>query len=190
MSPRVLIIGGGAIGSVLAARLVLQGHSVTVLDTNEEHVKRMRDPGLNVDLIDREVVKQIDAVSNPTDLHGTYDFGLITLKAPYIRSALEPLVKAKRVASYVSLGNGLVQDLIRDIVSDEQVIVGIISWGATNLGPGHIRQTTVAPIVIGESAENNSTDTSLLASILAGAAEVERTIDIEGLIWSKLLLNS
>lgn len=62
--------------------------------------------------------------------------------------------------------------------------------GATHLHPGHIRQTTVAPIVLGTSQDNNSTDTALLARILASAAEVEQTKDIEGLIWSKLLLNS
>lgn len=125
MGPRVLVIGGGAIGGVLAARLASHGHSITVLDTNAEHVERMRDPGLSVEMIDRVLVTQIDAVSSSTDLQGTYDFGLITLKAPFIQSALELLVKAKRIKSYVSLGNGLVQDLIRDVVGDEQVIVGL-----------------------------------------------------------------
>ena len=43
---RVLVVGGGAIGGITAAKLAGEVRRVVVLDTNEEHVARLRDPGL------------------------------------------------------------------------------------------------------------------------------------------------
>src|SRR3954463_2559958 len=43
---KVLVVGGGAIGGITAAKLAPGLERVTVLDTNAEHVARLRDPGL------------------------------------------------------------------------------------------------------------------------------------------------
>ena len=42
----VLVVGGGAIGGITAAKLAGEVRRVVVLDTNEEHVARLREPGL------------------------------------------------------------------------------------------------------------------------------------------------
>ena len=36
--PRILVVGAGAIGGVVAAKLARAGHDVTALDANREHV--------------------------------------------------------------------------------------------------------------------------------------------------------
>ena len=46
--------------------------------------------------------------------------------------------------AFVSLGNGLVQDRIAAIVGEENLVVGTVEWGATNLGAGHLARTTRA----------------------------------------------
>ena len=97
MPKRILIIGGGAIGGVTAARLARSGHDVTVLDADREHVQRMRDPGLEVDLVGESHTVPLIAVSDVSELSGTYEFGLVTLKAPHIRTALKPLVEMQCV---------------------------------------------------------------------------------------------
>jgi 2-dehydropantoate 2-reductase len=43
----VLVVGGGAIGGITAAKLAGEVRRVVVLDTNEEHVEHLREPGLS-----------------------------------------------------------------------------------------------------------------------------------------------
>ena len=50
----ILVIGAGAIGGVTAAKMKGGVRRVTVLDSDEEHVARMRDPGLLLDDLGEE----------------------------------------------------------------------------------------------------------------------------------------
>jgi 2-dehydropantoate 2-reductase len=65
-----------------------------------------------------------------------------------------------------------------------------VEWGATNLGPGHLAQTTRAPFVVGEPDGVTRDRTRLLAEALGTVADVRVTQNIRGQVWSKLLVNS
>src|SRR5918998_3121123 len=162
----ILVIGAGAIGGVTAAKTEGGVRGVSVLDADEEHVGRMRDPGLLLDELGEERQVRLDAHADVSDLEDPFDFALVTLKAPHLEAALGPLVERGLARAYVSLGNGLVQDRIAAIVGGENLIVGTVEWGATNLGPGHLAQTTRAPFVIGEPDGKTKDRTQLLAQAL------------------------
>jgi len=88
-----LVVGAGAIGGVTAAKMEGGVRRVTVLDANEEHVEKMRDPGLLLDDLGQERRVRLDAHSDPGDLEDPFDFALVTLKAPHLEAALGPLVE-------------------------------------------------------------------------------------------------
>ena len=186
----VLVVGAGAIGGVTAAKMKGKVRRVTVLDADREHVERMRDPGLLLVDLGEEKRVPLDAHADPADLEGPFDFALVTLKAPHLEAALGPLVERGLARTFVSLGNGLVQDRIAGIVGNENLIVGTVEWGATNLGAGHLAQTTRAPFVIGELDGETRERTRLLAEALETVADVRITENISGQVWSKLLVNS
>jgi 2-dehydropantoate 2-reductase len=186
----VLVVGAGAIGGVTAAKMEGGIRSVSVLDANKEHVERMREPGLLLDELGEERHVRLDAHADTSDLQGPFDFALVTLKAPHLESALGPLVERGLARTFVSLGNGLVQDRIAAIVGEENLIVGTVEWGATNLGAGHLAQTTRGPFVIGEPDGESKYRTPLLAEALETVADVRVTENISGQVWSKLLVNS
>lgn len=188
--PRLLVVGGGAIGGVTAAKLARAGHDVVVLDANPEHVACMRAPGLTLDELDSRSTVTINAVADSANLAGRFTTALVTVKAPYLEAALAPLVERDLIDTYVSLGNGLVQDRIQRLTGVGRLMVGTVEWGATNLGPGHVAQTTVAPIVLGEAEGPVRPRTRALAHVLSDVAEVRVTDDIGGQVWSKLLVNS
>ena len=185
----VLVVGGGAIGGVTAAKMAGGVERVSVLDADTEHVERMR-AGLDVDVLGEGRRVALDAHAGPEGLEGPFDFALVTLKASHLEAALAPLVERGLVRTYVSLGNGLVQERIAGIVGSESLIWGTVEWGATNLGPGRLAQTTRAPFVIGEPDGETRDRTRLLAEALGVVEDVRLTGNIRGQVWSKLLVNS
>jgi 2-dehydropantoate 2-reductase len=184
----VLVVGAGAIGGVTAALMEGKVRRVMVLDADTEHVAKLRDPGLRLDRRGAESTVRLDAYSDPDALPAKADFALITLKAAYLEPALPPL--RERADAFVSLGNGLVQDRIADLVGPDKLLIGTVEWGATNLGPGHLAKTTEAPFVIGEPDGSESERVRRLAEALGTAADVHVSRNIRGQVWSKLLINS
>jgi 2-dehydropantoate 2-reductase len=92
--------------------------------------------------------------------------------------------------TFVSLGNGLVQERIAGIVGEGRLIWGTVEWGSTNLGPGRLAQTTRGPFIIGEPDGSARDRTRLLADALGAVDEARVTENIRGQVWSKLLVNS
>jgi 2-dehydropantoate 2-reductase len=163
---------------------------VSVLDADKEHVRLMRDPGLLLDELGEERRVRLPAHADPDAFENPFDFALVTLKAPHLEAALGPLVERDLAETFVSLGNGLVQDRIAGIVGGGKLIIGTVEWGATNLGPGHLAQTTRAPFVVGEPDGVTRDRTRRLAEALGTVADVRVTQNIRGQVWSKLLVNS
>ncbi|HEY2258186.1 MAG TPA: 2-dehydropantoate 2-reductase [Solirubrobacteraceae bacterium] len=184
----VLVVGGGAIGGVTAALMNGKVRRVMVLDANRDHVARLREPGLDFDCLGEPRTVALDAYADAGELPVDPEFALVTLKAAYLEPALKPL--RDRAATFVSLGNGLVQDRVAELVGADRLLIGTVEWGATNLGPGRLAQTTRAPFVIGEPDGSPSDRLARLAAALGTAAEVRVTNNIRGQVWSKLLINS
>ena len=184
----VLVVGAGAIGGVTAALMQGKVRRVMVLDANEEHVAALREPGLRLDRLGEESTVRLDAYARPEELPTTADFALVTLKAAYLEPALPPL--RERAETFVSLGNGLVQDRVAELVGAERLLIGTVEWGATNLGPGRLAQTTQAPFVIGEPDGSESERVRRLAGVLGTVTDVHVSRNIRGQVWSKLLINS
>ena len=186
----VLVVGGGAIGGITAAKIAGDGHRVVVLDTNEAHVARLRDPGLTFEEAGAEHTVPLEAVESAGELEGEFDFGLVAVKSPFHRAALEPLAATGKVETFVSLGNGLIQERMAELVGADRLLSCLVEWGGNNLGPGRVVRDTIAPMVVGELDGSERERTRLLARCLEAVGPVRLTGNIRGQIWSKLLVNS
>ena len=90
----------------------------------------------------------------------------------------------------MSLGNGLIQDRMAELVGGDRLLSCIVEWGGTNLGPGRVVRDTIAPMVVGELDGSERPRTRLLARCLHAVGDVRLTRNVRGQIWSKLLVNS
>jgi 2-dehydropantoate 2-reductase len=187
---RVLVIGAGAIGGVTAGLMTGQVERVAVIDANAEHVRRLRAPGLLLETDEGTRTVQLEAYRSAGEVNGRFDFGLITVKAVHLEDAVRAVAERDLVDTYVSLGNGLVQDRVIALVGSDRLIAGTVELGATNLGPGHVRRTTSNPFVIGELDGVRRSRIDHLARLLGTVDGVRVTDNIGGQIWSKLLINS
>ena len=186
----VLVVGGGAIGGVTSAMVAGTVERLVVIDAATEHVARMRDPGLWVGLPGGDRVVQLDAATDAQALRGAapFDFALVTVKAVHLEAALTPLAGIADV--FVSLGNGLIHERIGDLVGTDRLIVGVVEWGATNLGPGRVARTSDGGFVVGEPDGRTRGRTRRLAEVLAAVGPVVVSENVVGTVWSKLLVNS
>ena len=78
----ILVVGGGAIGGITAAKLAPALRRVTVLDAHAAHAAALRDPGLVYEEAGAEHRVHLDAVTSPDELEDDYDFALVAIKAP------------------------------------------------------------------------------------------------------------
>jgi 2-dehydropantoate 2-reductase len=186
----VLVVGGGAIGGITAAKLTGAVRRVVVLDAAERHVQLLREPGLTFLEAGTEHVVALDAVSSVAEVEGRFDFALVAVKSPFHRAALEPLAGSREIGAFVSLGNGLIQDAMAAIVGPERLLSCIVEWGATNGGPGRAVRDTIAPMVVGELDGSERDRTRLVARCLEAVGDVRITANLRGQIWSKLLVNT
>ena len=118
----VLVVGGGAIGGITAAKLAGTVRRVVVLDADERHVALLREPGLTYEEAGAEHTVALDAVASPEQLDGEFDFALIAVKSPFHRAALEPLAQRPGMHAFVSLGNGLIQDRMAQLVGADRLL--------------------------------------------------------------------
>jgi 2-dehydropantoate 2-reductase len=145
--PTILVVGGGAIGGITAAQMPC---NVVVLDANAEHVARLRNPGLVYEQEGVEHTVRLSAVTSIDELDGDFDFALIAVKSPQHREVLEPLVARGGIDTFVSLGNGLIQDRMEGIVGKGNLLACIIEWGGSNVAPGRLVRDSLGGYMIGE----------------------------------------
>jgi 2-dehydropantoate 2-reductase len=181
---RVLVVGGGAIGGITAAKLAAD---VVVLDANAEHAAAMRSPGL---VINDEPPIALDVVETVGALEGSFDFALIAVKSPLHDTVLPPLVDRGGIGTFVSMGNGLIQDHMEELVGAGNLIACIVEWGGSNVGPGHLVRDSLGGYMVGELDGSLSSRARALASALEPIGEARVTGNVRGMIWSKLLINS
>lgn len=181
---RVLVVGGGAIGGIIAA---LMDADVTVLDANEAHVAALRSPGL---IIGDAPPVVLDAVASVEELDGSFDLALVAVKSPLHEVALRPLVERGGIGAFCSIGNGLIQDRMEGIVGRGNLLACVVEWGGSNVGPGKLVRDSLGGHIIGELDGSVSERAQALAAALQPVGETRVTDNVRGMIWSKLLINS
>ncbi|MDA0182715.1 hypothetical protein OJ997_20555 [Solirubrobacter phytolaccae] len=181
---RILVVGGGAIGGITAAGV---DADVVVLDANEAHVAKLSDPGL---VINEAAPVKLEAVSTVDALDGEFDFALIAVKAPLHHVAIPPLVERGGIGAFVTLGNGLIQDRMVELVGEGNLLACLVEWGGSNVGPGELIRDSEGGYAVGELDGTITDRAQQLAAALEPIGHTRVTDNVRGMIWTKLQVNS
>jgi 2-dehydropantoate 2-reductase len=188
--PGLVILGGGAVGSVIAAALAAKPGLEPLLVGRGEHVRAIRGNGLRVDgLLDAPL--RLDAAE-------TIDFPLddtllmVTVKATDLDTALSSLALWLRpTTSLLLLQNGLgIRELALDTLRGsplpvENVFIGIVAIGSTFIAPGQVR--CFGGTIRVEPAFAATPWFDLLHGL---KPRFEASRDIGRDLWTKLLVNA
>ncbi|REE86201.1 2-dehydropantoate 2-reductase [Paenibacillus taihuensis] len=189
----IAIVGAGAMGGMLAARLTAAKHDVTLIDVSEALVARINENGLIVDGKEGSEQVNVRAASNPSVI-GAADTVFFFVKAQHTDGAAKlaaPLVGPD--TTVVSLQNGWGNaDVLSSHFPLEQIVVGVTYHSATVVGLGHVAHTGKGATFIGPYADGQTLDRAAqVGELLSDAgipAEVTALVKTE--VWKKLILNA
>lgn len=189
---RTLVVGIGALGGLVAARLRASGSPVWLATRNAESAARLRASGLRVTGVGGAVSVEVAEVA-PVDAYRAGDaFDLVVLAT----KALDAIEVAPRLAGVLGPGgtllpiqNGGVAGTLAERLGEDRVLGGLSNLGATMAAPGLYEQRNAGHLVVGELAGGQSERAERVRRWLGRAVEVRVTPNIRGAVWSKLLLN-
>ena len=194
----VLVVGAGAIGGYVGAKMALAGHEVTLVgrqplvDAVAARGLRLIEPGEEREIRD---CRAVASAKEAFQASRRYDLALFTVKTYDTQSAIDALRPcAQNVDRFLSLQNGVSgEELLAQAFGSEKVLAGTILNPVTIPEPGIVVLEKrrggigIASLRIGESA---SQQTSQLADQLRQAGFRTRVYaDYRAMKWSKLLLN-
>jgi len=190
---RVAILGAGSLGTIMAARVSLNGGSCVLIDTNKEHVDALNRDGATITgFLDLKNVP-VKAIT-PDQMEGIYDLVIVLTKQLANKIALTNLLKYINEKSVVcTLQNGVPEESVAEIVGRERTCGGAVGWGATWVAPGVSQLNTKPEFVIVEIGNlDNVVDDNLkrAEAFLKMAGGVTINTNLSGFRWAKLLMNS
>jgi 2-dehydropantoate 2-reductase len=189
----ILIVGAGAIGSLIGARLSRTSASVLLFSIDREHMEAIRRGGLNIEELDGTVRNYPLATCFEAEkLPPHPDLVLVMVKTYATRNALLPVYDICSTSTvFLTLQNGIGNwEQIAEITGKEAVLAGTTAQGSTLVGPGSIRHGGNGPTYIGELGGPVSERVVRLVELFREAGLVMEPSDqVERQIWEKLIVN-
>jgi 2-dehydropantoate 2-reductase len=180
---KTVILGAGALGSVLGAHLARAGEEVTLI-AREARAKVLQEQGVTITgLVDFTVPVHVTA--RPRELQEA-DYLLVTVKTYDTEAALESVAHL-RVGSVLSVQNGVVKDEQLAQHFGWERTVGAAAFVSAEVTPaGPVRFTANQWLRLGEIPEGTSPRVEALAAALArGGIRAEVSPRIRSVEWTK-----
>jgi 2-dehydropantoate 2-reductase len=186
-TPRILVMGAGGIGGIVAATLTEVGSAVTAVSTNEAIRAAVDAAGYR--LIDDGEQRIVRGWVSPAP-EGRYDLAILATQPPNVEEAARTaLPHLADDAPVVVLQNGLCEERIAAIVGEARVIGAIVAWGASMPEPGRYERTAAGGFQLGRLSGGHDPDLRRVAELLEAIGPVTLTQNLRGARWSKLALN-
>jgi 2-dehydropantoate 2-reductase len=185
--PRILVMGAGGIGGIVAATLTEVGAAVTAVSTNAEIRAAVDTAGYRV--VDEGEERVVRGWISPAP-EGTYDLCILATQPPNVEDAARTaLPHLAEDGTMVVLQNGLCEERIAAIAGEQRVIGAIVAWGASMPEPGRYDRTAAGGFTIGRLSGEIDDDVRRIGELLEAIGPVTLTKNLRGARWSKLALN-
>jgi 2-dehydropantoate 2-reductase len=183
----ILIIGAGAIGSVIGAHLCAQGVHVVMVDIAAPHVEAIKKNGLR--LTGTNPLHVRPRAFHPDELTQRFDRVIFAVKANATRAAMPSVERHLADEGWVlPLQNGLGMLDIASSVGERHVIGAVIAIGAYYEAPGVINFAGRGDTHIGEIDGRPSARVDQLVAMLSCVQPTHASANVIGDAWGKLAL--
>ena len=187
---RLLLMGCGSVGGVIAGGLVQAGHDLTIVTRNDEICQAVSTGGLRLTTPERQCTVPADAYTHMDQVEGPFDAVYLAMKATEVEQAARDVAGYLAPQGYVvTLQNGVVEDRVAAILGRERVVGALVGWGATMRAPGDYEMTSRGELVVGELDGRVTPRVQQIKATLDAAAPTTVSTNIYGVLWSKLAIN-
>ncbi len=204
---RIAVVGLGAVGGFLAARLMRGGHRVSALARGAA-LAAVREHGLRLDEGGRVTAHPIDSADDAAAL-GPQDLVIVAVKSPALAAVAEglapllgpdtPVLTAMNGVPWwflQTLPAGRIDPRLASVDPEgriaaalplARVLGGVVHLTCSQPEPGLVRHGFGERLIVGEPAGGASARVAAVVQALRdGGLEVEATPDIRQAIWFKL----
>lgn len=191
---RILLVGAGAVGSIVGGALVRSGYDVTFADEWQDNINALNKDGLKITGVNGEKKISVKAIhfNEINTLKNKPQLVFISVKnydTEKILGLISPLIKRGTVI--ISTQNGINEETIALKFGSEHVLGAVTELSGYMAGPGVVVETRKeGGFVIGELDGSDTERVHGIASIMSGCGKIKISHNIMGLLWSKLIWNS
>ncbi|RJP28725.1 MAG: 2-dehydropantoate 2-reductase [Candidatus Omnitrophota bacterium] len=188
---KIVIVGAGAIGSLLAAMLSKTKEEVWVLEKDKERSAIINKHGISIEGVSGSWNAKVKATVDVSEVDKA-DLVLICVKSYDTKKAVlsaKPLLHKNTVVLTLQNGIGNIE-VISEIIGENMVMGGATSQGATLIKPAHVRHAGKGETVIGFIDGRTTVEIRSIRELFNKAGlEIKISRDIKSVLWSKLIVN-
>lgn len=189
------VLGVGSLGTIIGALITKGGYNIDLIDNNQENVDELNQNGAKLTGFLNETIPV--KAKHPNELTRKYDVIFLLTKQVYTKDSLESILPFLNEESVVcTLQNGIPEESVAAIVGKERTVGGVVGFGATWIEPGVSELTTELEVMrkyafdIGELTGEITERIKTIKAILETVGYTEIITNINGMKWSKLLMNA
>lgn len=189
---RILVVGTGAIGGVIAGSLTGLGLDVSCHTTNLAIAERLRERGFCFTTESGIAAAPAGPVfTSLSEVERPFDTILLATQPPQVERAAEEAVDHLAPGgAMVCLQNGLCEERVARIIGKERVIGAVVAWGASMPEPGLYDRTSAGGFTLGRLTGELDAQVTELGHAFEAIGPVTFTKNLPGVRWSKLAINA
>jgi len=186
---RYAVVGLGAVGSVIGGLLAKSGMDV-VLIGKEKQIEAINNKEIEINNINgKNHIENIHVTPKLTSLNNV-DVIFVCVKSNDTQRLANNLRKhVKKSALIISLQNGIRNAKILNDTAGNRTLSGIVLFNALYSKPGRVTLTMKGGILLEHDRKYEYMVNPLLSSLNNEGLKSRTVENIEGLLWSKLILN-
>ncbi|MEK6976108.1 MAG: ketopantoate reductase family protein [Candidatus Thermoplasmatota archaeon] len=190
----ILVIGPGAVGTLVAARLATAGHDAVLAARDAVSARALAAGLVAVDPAGREIRASVPVVWRRQDLAAAPRMLVLATKCADAEAALAAwLPGLAEHAPVVAMQNGILGDRLKPLAG-ERLVECTVSFPATLDGPGRSLQTAPGDLHLGPwpraGPRDDPSEFKAVARVLSDVAPVTGSSNMLGVKWTKLAINS
>lgn len=190
------ILGAGAMGSIIGALLKKGGQDVILVDPYKEHMEKIKQDGLQLQMIDQNETVYLKTCVNPADA-GPVDVVIILVKSFHTVEAVKDASGLFRGDTIVcTLQNGLGnEDILKKMFPHKPILQGVLWMTGTLTAPGSVKANVGGgtAIYLGCAAQEPTADETakqIVAHLRTGGISAEFADNVEEHVWAKAVINA